>query len=51
MCCKDCDHPTKKVENPYTSAEVVEMWEGQEMPQMVKDGLQQIRAREAASDA
>jgi hypothetical protein len=50
MCCKDCDHPTKRVESPWTSAEVVEMWEGQEMPQMVKDGLQRLLAREAADN-
>ena len=46
MCCKDCQHPTRWADNPWTSADVLEMWEGKEMPQMVKDGLQQILARE-----
>jgi hypothetical protein len=46
MCCKVCDHPSRQLDNPWTSADVVEMWEGKEMPKMVKDGLAQILARE-----
>ncbi len=46
MCCKDCDHPSRQLDNPWTSADVIEMWEGKEMPGMVKDGLAQILARE-----
>ena len=47
MCCKDCDHPSHRDSDPWTSAEVVEMWEGKEMPKMVKDALQRPLAREA----
>lgn len=50
-CCKDCEHPTRWAGNPWTSADVLEMWEGQEMPQMVKDGLRRILDQEAATDA
>ena len=46
MCCPACDHPSRWAENPWTSADVLEMWEGKEMPKMVKDGLKQILARE-----
>ena len=47
-CCKDCKHPTRWVGDPYTSAELVEMWAGREMPAHVKDQLRRLRARETA---
>ena len=50
-CCKDCEHPSRWAGNPWTSAEVVEMWEGKEMPEMVKDGLRRLLAAEATAEA
>jgi hypothetical protein len=43
MCCANCDHPGRWVENPWTADEIVEMWEGREMPEGVKQGLAHLR--------
>lgn len=39
MCCGNCGHPTRWVEDPYTVDEVVEMWEGREKPPHVERWL------------
>ena len=38
-CCTDCNHPGRWTKKPWTIGEVVEMWEGKEMPEYVKRTL------------
>ena len=48
MCCSDCNHPEYKLTlDPWTADELVEMWEGREMPEHVRQGLERLRRRES----
>jgi hypothetical protein len=49
MCCKACEHPTRWADDPYTSAEFAEMWEGRPMPDYIKGHLRNLRAREVTT--
>ncbi len=35
-CCKGCAHPTRWADDPYTRDDLIEMWEGREMPEAVR---------------
>lgn len=41
-CCNQCEHPTRWASDPWTATDLIEMWDGQEMPDIVKDGLQRL---------
>lgn len=41
-CCTGCDHPGRWTDTPWTADEVVEMWEGKEMPEDVKQSLARL---------
>jgi hypothetical protein len=43
MCCKNCDHPTRREPNPWTLEEYEEMWEGKDPPKMVLDAMERMR--------
>lgn len=44
QCCKECSHPGRWASDPWTADDLIEMWEGQEMPEWTKQTLARLQA-------